>query len=233
MIDVQILHCGERPIDALKEVFSDNEFSFSKVWAVCEKNELPQDVSTADVWLLSGSPCGAYEKREWIIRLIAFIQEAYEAGVPMVGVCFGHQVIAHALGGSVVKFPGGWNLGIDTYVFYDGSPIHMFAYHQDQVVQKPPGANVQVVAHSPFTKYAGLKYGDIALTFQFHPDIFDDAMKCIFESGSLPEYAVNRAKETLWHPASQHRVIKYIKSFIKGSHQIRSRGYLVNLCTCF
>lgn len=239
-IDIQILHCGKKPIpkledccdypELLQKVLSDSTFNFSKLWTVFE-DSFPPDVRSADVWLITGSPFGAYENHDWIIRLIEFIEDAYEAGVPMVGVCFGHQVIAQALGGSVAKFPGGWSLGVNTYVFHDGSPIHMFAYHQDQVVEKPAAA--RVIAHNAFTKYAGLKYGDTVLTFQFHPDIFGDSMADIFEDESLPEYAVTRARQTLSYPTSEATVINYIKVFMKREHQLRSQGFAENGCACF
>ena len=72
-----------------------------------------------------------------------FIRDAYAADVPLVGICFGHQIIAQALGGKVEKFKDGWAVGRTTYD-WQGEDVALNAWHQDQVVTRP--ATLQVVA---------------------------------------------------------------------------------------
>ena len=105
---------------------------------------------------------------------------AFAAHVPMIGICFGHQLIAQALGGRVVKFDGGWSVGVRGRTAstddaglpgLDGRSLAVAAYHQDQVVEPPPGA--RTVASSDFCRHAALVYGARALTVQPHPE-FDE-----------------------------------------------------------
>ena len=75
------------------------------------RGTLPASVSACDCWLISGSRAGVYEDLPWIAPLMDFSRAAHAAGVPQVGVCFGHQLLAQALGGRTEKAPHGWGLG--------------------------------------------------------------------------------------------------------------------------
>ncbi len=128
----------------------------------------PDSPGAADGWLITGSRFGAYEDHPWIPPLEAFLRDAYDAAVPIVGICFGHQILAQALGGKVEKYAGGWSVGPQSYrseMFGDQSII---AWHQDQVVERP--ADAQVVASSDFCENAMLLYGQKAFTIQSHPE---------------------------------------------------------------
>ncbi|WP_343562438.1 type 1 glutamine amidotransferase [Kiloniella sp. b19] len=142
-----------------------------------EACELPESPLEADGWLLTGSRHGVYEDHAFIPLLEDFIRKTYAAAVPMVGICFGHQIMAQALGGRVEKFSGGWSVGPTKYDLPNPSPltehlksdsITVLAYHQDQVLEKPEGSTV--IASSDFCRIAGLQYGDRALTLQPHPE---------------------------------------------------------------
>ena len=117
---IGILQCGQAPAE-LKQDMGDYPDMFVRLldgrgfqfrtWHV-EEMEFPASVHDADGWLLTGSRHGAYEDHDFIPPLERFIRDAYDAAVPMVGICFGHQIIAQALGGTVVKHPGGWSVGM-------------------------------------------------------------------------------------------------------------------------
>lgn len=153
-----------------------------KGWVV-EHGELPDAPGEMDGYILTGSKHGVYEDHTWLPPLKDFIRACAAAKIPMVGVCFGHQVIAEALGGKAVKSDKGWGLGRNEYDTVDrpswmaDTPdrIAIHAVHQDQVIETPPDATV--VARSPFCENAALVYGDAenpyAITIQPHPEFTD------------------------------------------------------------
>jgi GMP synthase-like glutamine amidotransferase len=145
--------------------------------------ELPAGPEAADAWLVTGSRHGVYDDLPWIEPLKRFLLACVAARVPVVGICFGHQILAEALGGRAEKSDRGWGLGVMDYelVYRPGWLVDVpgrfaaNAVHQDQVVALPPGATV--LARSAHCPYAALAYGDPenpdALTLQPHPE-FDD-----------------------------------------------------------
>lgn len=146
-------------------------FGFStQTWAVVD-GAFPVGPEAAEGWLITGSRHAAYEDHDWIAPLEQLIRDIIAADTPLVGVCFGHQIIAQALGGRVEKFAGGWSVGVQEYAFPDG-PRRVLAWHQDQVVDLPAGA--EVVASNDVCAYAALLYPGKAYTVQPHPE-FDHA----------------------------------------------------------
>lgn len=177
---IGILQTGDAP-DVLRPTAGDYPDMFEQMlagrgmtfrtWRVLDM-VFPESPQEADGWIITGSRFGAYEDHAFIAPLENFIRAVHSAQVPMVGICFGHQIIAQALGGRVVKYPGGWSVGPQDYDF-DGTAVTLNAWHQDQVVDRPEGA--RVVARSGFCENAALAYGDTIFTVQAHPE-FDAAV---------------------------------------------------------
>jgi GMP synthase (glutamine-hydrolysing) len=155
--------------DMFARLLAPHGFDF-RSWSVVNM-EFPDSVHDAEGWLITGSRHGVYEDLPFIPPLEALIRQAVAEGVPVVGICFGHQIVAQAMGGRVEKFHGGWAVGPQDYDF-EGRRLRLNAWHQDQVIEPPEGA--EVIATHPFCSFAGLRYGDRALTVQPHPE-FDDA----------------------------------------------------------
>jgi GMP synthase-like glutamine amidotransferase len=170
------------------------------------RDEQPGSIFDCDGWLITGSRHGVYDELEWMAPLQQFIREVAEARLPLIGVCFGHQIVAAALGGEVVKSDRGWGVGAHSYRIdkhYDWmqkplDSVSMYAFHQDQVVTCPSSA--EVFLSSDFCPYAGLSYGDSIISVQAHPEFEEDYERALLEmfSGSVvPAEAVEPALEKM------------------------------------
>ncbi|MEP2639809.1 type 1 glutamine amidotransferase [Roseobacter sp.] len=183
-------------------------------WCVCD-GEMPDDVTAADGWLITGSKHGAYEDHDWIPPLEDFIRAAHTARRPMIGICFGHQIIAQAMGGRVEKYAGGWAVGRTEYDV-GGSRIAVNAWHQDQVVEKPQAA--EVFASNDFCKNAGLVYGDGMWTLQPHPEYGHDFIDGLIRTrgkGVVPAGLLQEASARLNTPTDRMDVADTMAAFFK------------------
>ena len=148
----------------------------------------PENHLECDGWIVTGSPHGVYEEHSWIPKVSDLINDIYHAKIPIFGVCFGHQLIAQALGGHVEKSIKGWGLGLHTYEInnktgYMGNlteEVTLNICHQDQVLQVPEGATIY--ASSEFCENAGFYINDKVLTMQAHPEFLVDFIKALLSA---------------------------------------------------
>lgn len=197
-----------------------NDFSYEVVTAY--DNSVLPDPSRLEGIVITGSPAGVYEDHDWLPPLRAFIRSAYAAKTPMLGVCFGHQIMADALGGEVRKSEKGWGLGRHAYRvtgrpdFMADAPeiLAVACSHQDQVIVPPTEA--EVVLASDFTPNAGLfyKFGK-ALSFQPHPEFLDDYALALVElrRGRAPQEVVDKGVASFAQGSDSARVADYISRF--------------------
>lgn len=219
-----ILETGRPPGD-LASRFGDYPVMFARLLGPgfeiesfdVQGGQLP-DPRSQDAVLITGSPAGVYDPLPWIAPLMDFIRSA--AGAKMVGVCFGHQAMAEALGGRVVKSEKGWGTGLHRYSvvgnepWIDGAPdIAIPASHQDQVVVQPPHA--EVVAASDFTPYAALAWRDRpAISFQFHPEFSPEFAKALIAQRYDRVPDPDQAIASLDAPNDRARVGGWIRRFL-------------------
>ena len=220
---IGILQTGQAPAEMrdtpgdypalFEKLLADHGLRF-RTWHV-EAMEFPDSVHDADGWLITGSRHGVYEDHAFIAPLEAFIRDALAARVPVAGICFGHQVMATAMGGRVEKFAGGWAVGAQDYDL-EGRRLRLNAWHQDQVTTPPPGA--QVIAQNDFCRYAGFAYGDHGWSIQPHPEFEDDFVKGLMElraPGVVPDDRLAATRARLGTPLDQAPVAARIADFFR------------------
>jgi len=142
---------------------------------------LPESIDQCDGYIITGSSAGVYEDHIWLEPLFSFIRACSAHHIPMVGICFGHQAIAHALGGKVVKYHDGWGVGNRLMTLHhseklsniithqiDDTDFSLPYFHQDQVTALP--ADAILTASNDFCAIGGFILGDHILCFQGHPE---------------------------------------------------------------
>ncbi|KZN14525.1 glutamine amidotransferase-related protein [Marinomonas sp. TW1] len=180
-------------------------------------DQFPDNTEACDAWLITGSTSDAYGDEPWILGLCDFIRDIEARGQVLVGICFGHQVIARALGGKVEKYSGGWGVGVHHYQLSEQVTIPQLnatqhiaicAFHQDQVIHKPD--KMEVFLSSEFCPYAGLIYQDRILTFQGHPEFsktYEADLITLYEATSLSPKVVNTARQSLTENDIQNQAL--------------------------
>ena len=187
-----------------------------KTWDVVD-GDFPNGPQDADAWVLTGSPLGVYEPHDFIAPLEALTRDIVAAERPLAGICFGHQLIAQALGGQVVKHPGGWRIGPEPYRF-DGvaNPIRLHAWHQDQVTEAPPEA--RVIASGPDCAIAAMTIGDHVLSLQAHPEfsnaVLRDLIEARRETPALANAPVAEAEARIGTPINRDWAADLLKAFL-------------------
>jgi GMP synthase-like glutamine amidotransferase len=219
-----ILETG-RPPERLADQFGDYPAMFGSMLGPdfqiesfdVQSGEFPRPTSH-DAILITGSPAGVYDPLPWIAPLLEFIRSASDR--KMVGICFGHQAMAEALGGHVEKSDKGWGTGLHLYDvdraepwMDDAARIAAPASHQDQVVIQPP--HTEIVLSSAFTPYAGLAWTHRpAISFQFHPEFSPAFAQALiaerFDRVSDPDAAI----ASLDAPNDNARVGGWIRRFL-------------------
>lgn len=219
MPEVETKH-GTFP-DMFARLLDGNDFSYATYDV--EFMEFPDNVTECDGWLLTGSKHGAYEDHPFIEPLKTFIRDSYAAGVPMVGICFGHQIIAQALGGHVEKFKDGWALGLNEYKFDGLGTVALNAWHQDQVIRLPEGA--RPVASNDFCANAALVYDNRAFTVQPHPefgsDVIGDYIDLRRGTADYADTVMDRAKSRLLDQDHNAVLAGQIAAFFKQPREAR------------
>ena len=203
---------------------ADPSVTFSTV-SIPAGEPLP-DIEGLEAILITGAAAGVYDGFDWIAPLEAFVRKAHQSKVPMVGVCFGHQLIAQALGGIARKSEKGFGLGRHVYDvapdngLIEGPRIALACSHQDQVITPPAGA--RTILSSDFTPHAGLLYaGDTTLSVQAHPEFtIGFALACcemVRSKGDAPDDVVTSAETSLAEPLESARLGGAITRFLARS----------------
>ena len=228
-----ILEAGEPPA-GVKERFGDYPSMFRRLFGEgaydyatfdVAGGALPGAVERCGAYVVTGSSAGVYDALPWIDPLKDFLRGA-KGQVPLVGVCFGHQIMAEAFGGKVIQSPKGWGVGLHRYRIEEPQawmdspePVAVPASHQDQVVELPPGA--RVIGGNDFCPMGMLDYGPArAISLQPHPEFDPAYAKALIENRRGSRYTDEQADKAVMsyeQPDDRLRVGAWLQRFLEGA----------------
>jgi GMP synthase-like glutamine amidotransferase len=223
---VAILETGKPP-EPLIARFGDYPSMFAQLLAPdfetvryeAQTGELPDRPDAHDAYLITGSPGGVYEPLPWIAPLRDFLR-ATSPRTKLVGICFGHQLMAEAFGGRVEKSGKGWGVGLHRYEVKareswmdSGRSLSIPVSHQDQVVEQPP--RTRILAANDFTPVGMLGWEDrAAMSMQFHPEFEPDYARALIALRRDRLSGAEAAIASLSLPNDRDRVAGWIKRFL-------------------
>ena len=201
---------------------ADNRLTF-ETFSVLEGN-YPEDLEKFDGFLITGSRFSAYDDEPWIDRLKQFVVTLYEQGKPLIGICFGHQLIATALGGETRKATQGWGVGVSTSTLYEkpdwiskpnSNTFNLLVSHQDQVMTLPPDA--KLLAGSDFCPIGMYQISNKVLGFQGHPEFSKEYDQALMDRRQdiLGERVYKAGIASLEKPVDSLRVAEWMVGFLR------------------
>lgn len=190
--------------------------------------EFPDKVEECDAYLITGSRHGVNDGMQWIDDLCEFVRELWSLRIPLIGVCFGHQLMARALGGTVRKAEQGWGLGLSFNQLHERREwmtpyqdhLDLLVSHQDQVTILPPQA--QVLASSEFCPYYLVQYGDHFVSVQGHPEFTKGYSRDLLKMREeiLPPARVRAALTSLSGETDGDLMMQWLVQFLQSARQL-------------
>lgn len=192
--------------------------------------QLPDEVGECDSWLLTGSSDSVYDDGPWLADLSDLVRDLHAAHAPTVGVCFGHQLLAHALGGRTERAANGWGVGalpmaVTEPTDWMDPPLAeatLLYSHQDQVTLLPAGGRVLATAdHCPIAMFA---VGDDAVGIQAHPELGRDYVEALLRDRveRIGAAGTAVALDTLARPTHEGPVAAWLLGFLR--RRVAARG---------
>jgi len=184
----------------------------------------PESIDECDGYLITGSKLSVYDAEDWIRKLENYVQLLNEKKKALLGVCFGHQLIAKALGGKSERASIGWTLGVQDYDFRDTFPwvedqsqsVGLIHSHQDQVTQLPKQA--ELIASNTRVPIAMFKIGDHVMSMQGHPEFTPEYAHAVatMRKEILGEEVYKKASDSLKNQIADNvEVAKWWVDFFK------------------
>jgi len=186
-------------------------------------NQFPLSVDECDVYVSSGSEFSVNDELEWVLNLKQFIQQLYFKHKGFFGICFGHQLIAAALDGTVEFSDKGWGLGVsqvevlnraDRFAALNGK-MTLPVSHQEQVIKLP--SDTDVLASSDFCENFMMQTGRCFLGIQGHPEFTTDYARCLVDSmeSKVPLETINKAYDSFNQQVNSDAVMAMALQFLQ------------------
>ena len=226
-----LLQC-DHVLDQFRPIAGDYDEMFARwlpgAWRVYDvaAQQLPEDFDECDLWVGTGSKASVYDDDPWIHAYAAWVRRAYEARAPFLGVCFGHQMMGHALGGRVAKSWRGWGVGMHEFTVHQTErwmipplkAVHVLMSCQDQVEELPPDA--VVLAGDDHCPVGIFRVGRM-LGIQGHPEWIPGYAEALLahRAARIGEERARAARATLGQAASNTQFEQWVRRFVTDSDQ--------------
>ncbi|MBT3428511.1 MAG: GMP synthase [Gammaproteobacteria bacterium] len=220
---LQVVH-GDYPA-MFRQVLEQTGLSFEMSVFDVEHGCYPADLDECDGYVITGSRMSVYDDEPWIKELGSFVQELDKQQKKLVGICFGHQLVAHVLGGKTQASNKGWGVGCHnsrllTTVAKNLPGVDEFSLlssHKDQVSELPP--NADLIASNAFCEIAAMRIEDHILTFQGHPEFTPAYSKALLDMRRelLGEETYRRGVQSLQQSLDRVTVAAWMIRFIEGN----------------
>lgn len=153
-----------------------------------DRGDLPSSPDEVDGWIISGARASVLDAAGWLDDTADFVGRVLAAERPVVGVCFGHQLLAQVAGGRVDRAVGGWGVGVQSYDVVERRPwmqpavdrFRLIASHEDQVVDLPPDG--RLLASAGYCPNAMFAIGERAIGVQAHPEFTVPATRVLIDA---------------------------------------------------
>ncbi len=191
-----------------------------------DEGRFPVSERECDGWICAPSRNSVYDNLEWIAEAEELHRRFIALELPYVGICFGHQLLAQALGGKVERASHGWNVGVHEYELTESPSwigvgtrsVALVASHQDQVTIPPGDATVFAKATDGTCPIGGMVVGDRAWTIQLHPEFVPDLADHLL-AGRVELIGASKvaaARASLSNPIDSAKVSGWISRFFDG-----------------
>ncbi len=191
----------------------------------CKQGQFPTDIYEYDFYITTGSKASVYDDLDWVQKLIRFIQQLDKKQKKLIGICFGHQLIAMAREGKVEKSDKGWGIGIASnrvvsnpeWMSKKTSEINILVSYQDQITILPD--DTLVIAESDFCPFFIVQWGKHFLSIQGHPEWSTDYSRTLMNDrrAIIPSDIINIGLDSLKTEPDNALFVRWIMEFVQSS----------------